>query len=584
MTVVALGVAVWLFTSRKPGDSEGIQAHFTVELPEEAALVTNSVPLWSEGPLAVSPDGRHVVYVASDGQEDRLYTRALADLTPRPLPGTEGARHPFFSPNGQWVGFFADEKLKKTPLSGGTPATLADAPYSMGGSWGASGEIVFAPTYASGLFAVPEAGGTPRRVTRLDLSAGDDAQGWPQILDAHDAVLFTVLAWSREETEIALVDLDTGERRLVLEGALFARYVPAARGASTGHVVFVHDGALMAAPFDPAGTTPAGTPLAVIDGVRGGQFDISGGGTLAYVPGSAPAPDFSLVWADRDGAVQPINDLLRGYEDLHLSPDGSRVAVTIEEAGFASAAHVWLADTERGTLTRLTFDGYSRDPVWAPDGQSVVFGSKRGDTFGLYLQRLDGRSPAELLWSSPIASWPDPQSWTPDGRTVVFSTSGGDTGSDIWTLSLDDGSARPWLATPAAEWAGRLSPDGAWMAYNSDESGRDEVYVQPFPGPGTKRIVSDGGGINPIWSRDGSELFYRHAEEFRVVEVETESGFTVGKHVVMFTGPYRESGRDFDVSRDGRRFVLMRNDDPRTTGRLRVVLDWWAALDERLGR
>jgi len=584
--VAALGtaVALWAVSTRDATDSALLDGHFTIELPDEAALVTYDEPGWNRAPLAVAPDGRQVVYVAPTGRGTQLFSRAMADLTPRLLPGTEGARLPFFSPDGLWVGFFADGKLKKTPLAGGTPVTLADAPDGLGGSWTPGGEILFAPTYSSGLFAVPDAGGDPRRVTSLDSASGDDLHGWPQVLPGGRLVLFTVWAWSRETAEIVTLDLESGERRLVLADASFARYVSGRGRATAGHLVFVREGSLMAAPFDPDGSEPAGTPIAVVEGVTIGQFDISASGVLAYVPGSSAAPDFSLVWVDRTGVSRPINDLPRGYEDLHLSPDGRQVAVTVEERGPESPAHVWLADTERGTLTRLTFEGFSRDPVFAPDGQSVVFGSKRGDgVFGLYLQRLDGRSPAELIWASPTPIWPDPQSWTPDGLTVVFTTKGDETSDDIWTLSLEDGSARPWLETPAAEWAGRLSPDGRWMAYASSESGREEVYVLPFPEPGAKRLISDGGGTNPIWSRDGREIFYRAGDQVLAVEVETDSGFSAGKPVPMFSGRYRLTGRDFDVSPDGTRFVMMQNDDPRTTGRFRVVLDWWRVLDARLG-
>jgi Tol biopolymer transport system component len=243
---------------------------------------------------------------------------------------------------------------------------------------------------------------------------------------------------------------------------------------------------------------------------------------------------------------------------------------------------VWLADAARRTLTRLTFDHFSRDPIWAPDGQSIVFGSKRtADKFGLYVQRLDGRSPAELAWDSPIAIWPDATSWTPDSRTIVFSTNGDTTGDDIWTLSLDTRQASPWLATGASEGEGRLSPDGTWMAYVSDESGREDVYVQPFPGPGAKHLVSQGGGRGAIWSRDGHELFYRHGDEFVVVKVDTAQGFSAGVPAVMFSGRYRSTGRDYDVSPDGKRFVMMQANEPRTTDRMSIVLNWWRLLDAR---
>jgi Tol biopolymer transport system component len=333
----------------------------------------------------------------------------------------------------------------------------------------------------------------------------------------------------------------------------------------------------MAAPFDPAGNQPAGAAIPIVDGVNAAQFDVSASGVLVYAPGSGKAPDYSLVWVDRAGEARPINDFARGYEDLHLSPDGRLVALTIEESGDNSPAHVWLADVERRTLTRLTFEGFSRDPVWAPDGKSLAFGSKRGEsTFGLYLQRIDGRSPAELIWPSPIPIWPDPHSWTPDGRTLVFGTKGKETSDDIWILSLDgDRRARPWLQTPANESAGRLSPDGRWMAYTSDESGRREVYVQPFPGPGAKRLVSDGGGTNPIWSRDGRQLFFREGDDVLAADVETVPALAIGKPARLFSGRYRWTGRDLDVSPDGQHFVMMRANDPRTTTKLNVLLDWW---------
>ena len=339
-----------------------------------------------------------------------------------------------------------------------------------------------------------------RRVTKLDFAAGDDGTRWPQVLPGRHAALFTVLCYSRETLDVFLVDLGTGARRLVQAGADFVRYVPSAPGAAAGHLVFVRAGTLVAAPFDPARAELAGPAVAVVERVQEGAVEHLGERRSRVRPGHRAALDYSLVKVDRTGRATPINDQARGYEDLNVSPDGRRVALTIEEPGQdLSAAHVWLGDLERGTLTRFTFEGYSRDPVWAPDGETIVYGSRRGESgFGLYRQRLDGRTPAELIWASPIPIWPDPQSFFPDGKTVVFTTKGKETSDDIWTLSLDgERTARPWLATPATEWAGRLSPDGRFMAYCSNETGRDEVHVQPFPGPGGKRIVSRGAASTP---------------------------------------------------------------------------------------
>ena len=578
---VAAAAATLLWPAPPAPSADG---HFTIELPDAAPLVTLDIPGVNEGPIAVAPDGRQIVYVAADGGSTRLYVRTLADLTPRALPGTEGARLPFFSPDGRWVGFFAGGKLKKAPMAGGTPTTLADAPSGCGASWNPSGEIAFAPNDSSGIFLVSDQGGTPRALTTLDFAAGDSSHRWPQWLPGGRAMLVTVVAWSRATSDIVMVDTSSGARRTVHEGTDYARYVAAAPASAAGHLVFVRAGALVAAPFDPAGAGPAGAPVVVVEGVRPGQFDVSAGGTLAYTPGSGAAVDYSLVWVDRTGAVRPINNLRRGYEDLHLSPDGQRVALTIEEAGPYSPANLWLADTGRGTLTRVTFEGFSRDPVWTPDGTAVAFGSKRGPSeFGIYRLRVDGQAKAELLWASPTPIWPDPQSWSPDGRTLVFNTKAKETAEDIWTLSLEgDCAAAAWLRTAANEWAGRLSPDGRWMAYNSDESGQPEVYVQPFPGPGGKWLISQGGGgFSAIWSRDGRRLFYRRGDQFLEVDIDTRAGFAPGTPRALFSGRYLATGRDFDVSPDGTRFVMMRNDDPRSTAKLRVVLNWWHALEAR---
>ena len=569
---IAAAALLWMLAVRPQPSASRLDGHFTIQLPVDAALVTSDVPAWSQGPLVIAPDGRQIVYVAPGPRGRRLVARALNDLTPRVLPGTDGARLPFFSPDGQWIGFFADGKLKKVMLAGGTPATLADAPDGAGASWTEDGRILFAPALSSGLYVVSDAGGTARRLTTLDAAAGDDVHAWPQVLPGGRRALLTVIAWSRETSSAAVVDLTTGSRRTLLEDVSFVRYA-AGEGARGGHLFFVRNETLMAAPYDPSTDAPAGTPVPVLERVRPAQFDVSRSGVLAYVPGTGAPTEYSLVWVTRDGEAKPINALRREYEDLNLSPDGTAVMLTIEEPGPDTPAHVWLADTVRGTLTRLTFDGFSRDPVWAPDGKSFVFGSKRGETFGLYVQRLDGGG-AELAWQSPTPIWPDPQSWTPDGGTIVFSTKGAETHDDIWTLTLADRRAQPWLQTPSAEWAGRLSPDGAWMAYVSNESGRDEVYVQPFPGPGMKRLVSEGGGINPIWSRDGRELFYRRGAEIVATSIETTGGVRAGTSRPLFTGRYRLSGRDFDVSPDGTRFVMMRTEDARTSSTINLLLDW----------
>ena len=437
--------------------------------------------------VALSPDGIHLAYVATRGGNHQLYLRAMDVLEARPIPGTEGASIPFFSPDGQWLGFFANGKLKKVSMSGGLPLTLCDAPSPFGATWGPDDTIVFVPNFRGGLWQVSAAGGTPQELTTL--KDGAIAHLWPEFLPGAKAVLFTVATDedNADDWQIAAHFLEEGEPRVLIEDGTFGRYVP------TGHLVYYRSGTMLAVPFDPAQLEVMGTSAPVVEGIRSepvgggtsgvGHFSFSSRGSLVYLPDPAQGqPERTLVWVDRKGAVQPLAAPLQPYDDPSLSPDGQKVAVEVR-------SDVWVYDIARNTFTPLNFEGNNGYPIWRPDGKRLAFLFGKEGIENLFWKPADGSSGEERLTTSEYAQ--NPESWSPDGEVLAFTESHPTTGEDIWVLSLEgERKPQPWLQTRFNESNAQVSPDGRWLAYESNESGRNEVYVQPFPGPGGKRQVS----------------------------------------------------------------------------------------------
>jgi Tol biopolymer transport system component/DNA-binding winged helix-turn-helix (wHTH) protein len=458
--------------------------------------------------ITFSPDGTRIVYPAiGPNGKQQLATRLLDRTSPTLLPGTENAADPFFSPDGQWLGFFADFHLKKISMNGGTPITLCAAANEQGASWGTEGNIIAALTQVSSLARVPSTGGTPQLLTKL---AGVEAtHRWPQILPGGKAVLFTASAATvgLEDAAIKVMQLKTGETRTLLHGGYFGRYLP------VGHLVYIHQGVLFAVPFDPVRLRLRGTPVPVLDDLAsnptrgGGQFDFSSTGIFAYLAGKAIAKSWPIVWLDNSGKIAPLVATLGVYGNPRFSPDGTQLAITDDR-------DIAIYDIRRATLTRLTFTGNATVPVWTPDGKHIAFRSAANDSTSISWIRADGggRMQSLLVSRVPIT----PYSFSPDGSRLAYFDSNPDTGQDLWTLPLDlSDSERPkpkkpelFLQTRFNEFLPAFSPDGHWIAYRSDESGTVEIYVQPFPGPGGKRQISIGGGIYPIWSSNGRELLY----------------------------------------------------------------------------
>jgi eukaryotic-like serine/threonine-protein kinase len=540
--------------------------------------------------VALSPDGTHLAYVARQSGTQQIYLRSMDSPEARPVPGTEEALNPFFSPDGQWLGFFAGNKLKKVSVSGGAALTLGDAPEPRGAAWGSKGIIAFTPTVVSGLQRVSDAGGALQPLTRLE--KGEVSQRWAEFLPGDKAVLFaagvTANIWTN--AQVAAQSLATGERRNLIQGGTQPRYAP------SGHLLYVQGGTLLAALFDPQRLEVTGAAIPVVEGVLqssfngAAQYSISASGSLVYVAGGVQSAQSKLVWVTRNGAEQPLAAPARAYLAPRLSPDGRRVAVAVQE----QETQIWQYDLSRETLTRFTFEGNNNlAPAWTPDGKRIAFISTKEGPQNIFWQLADGSGGLERLTTSQYTHVP--MSWSPDGQLLAFMEVNPTTGYDIWVLRIGHPSAgsgqvrkaEPFLRTPFNETVPRFSPDGRWLAYISNESGRNEVYVQPYPGPGGKWQISTEGGREPLWNPNGRELFYRTGDKVMAVDIATQPGFAAGKPRMLFEGSYLPTpltNPNYDVSPDGQRFLMLKPTEQAETAptQINVVLNWFEELKQKV--
>ena len=557
----------------RPAPTPKLVSRMVIDLPPGDHLAALDYPA-----IGISPDGTELAYVAIHAGTRQIFLRALDSLEAKPLAGTEGANTPFFSPDGQWLGFFAGGRLKKISVSGGGGAqTLGTAGNPLGATWTGKGTIIFAGTTASLLQLIPEAGGPPQAVTRLE--KGEISHGLPEMLPAGKAVLFAAGAGG-VDTRIVAQSLSSGERHDLVPGGTAPRY------AASGHLIYWQGGNLMAAPFDGRQLQITGPPVTVTQGVQragnfgGVQYALSGTGSLAYVPGAAQEAE-RLVWVSRNGTEQSFGPP-HAYMWPQLSPDGRHVGVTIGEL----ERQVMVYDFARETLSRFTFEGStSQLAVWTPDGKRIVLASNReGPTLNLFWQSADRSGALERLTTSEYAL--APKSFSPDGKLLAYVEINPNTGYDIWVLRLSDLKAQPWLQTPFNESVPQFSPDGHWLAYISDESGIYEVYAQPYPGPGGKYQISTEGGTEPVWNPNGKELFYRNSDKMMAVDVATQPGFSVGKPRILFQGQYVPTSATFpyyDVSRDGQRFLMIKeSEDKPALTQIVVVQNWFEELKARV--
>jgi serine/threonine-protein kinase len=530
----------------------------------------------NSGPMVVmSPDGNHLAYVATQGGIQRLYLRKMDGLEAQAIPDTEGGSSPFFSPDSQWLGFLADGKLKKISVNGGAAQTLIGYPFLGGGSWDARGTIALGGSGA-GLVQVPDAGGTLQPLTHLKL--GDSSNRWPDALPDGKALLF--VAGSGAFPIVSVLSKQSGERRDLIQGATYPRY------ASTGHLLYMQEGNLMGAPFDSKRLQLTGAAVPLVEGVmdsriRAAQYSVSTTGTLVYVSGGVLGVQRKLMWVNRSGVEQPIAGPVKAYESPRISPDGQRFAV-------ASDGQLWIYDLSRETMSRFSFEGnINSRPVWTPDGKRIAFYSNKEGRLSIYWQLADGSGGIERLTSSENINVPG--SWSPEGQTLAFHQASPTTGNDIWMLRLSDRKAQPFIQTPFNEGNPRFSPDGRWLAYVSDESGRFEVYVQPYPGPDGKWQVSKDGGTEPVWNPNGKELFYRSGDKMMAVEITTQPSFSLSNPRMLFEGPYEPAAvpvSNYDVSPDGQRFLMFKPSEQELTQaastQINVVLNWFEELKQKV--
>ena len=566
---VIVGIAAWML---KPAPAKPVM-RFTMSLPPGQRLSLIGYPA-----IAISPDGARLVYAAGPSNlTSQLYIRPLDGLEARPIPGTGAGGNPFFSPDSRWIGFATFGQLMKVSLSGGAPVSLGAVNFAgfSGASWGTQGRIAVVPQAGSPILQIPDTGGNPQPLTRL--AKGEASHRWPEFLPDGKGVVFTAAAGTT--TKIAVQSLGSSEHRDLVPGGNFPRY------ALSGHLVYLQGANLVAVPFDRQRLAITGAAVPVIEGVlaAGGvaQYSFSSTGTLIYVPGSSQAVGLKLVWVDRKGMEQPVNAPPHNYVLPKVSPDGKRVAVGIEEAD----GQIWVYDLGRDTLTRLTFEGGANiDPVWTPDGKRIAF---KGAGNRLFWQPADGSAGPEALTSSELAANNVPGSWTPDGQVLTFMEVNLDTGYDLYTLPLKDGKPQPFLRTPSLETAPRFSPDGHFIAYASDESGRFEIYARPYPGPGGKWQISTEGGTEPVWNPKGRELFYRIGNKMMDVDIATQPTFSAGKPKMLFEGPYVLTPRsfpDYDVTPDGQRFLMLKPSEQEqvATTQINIVLNWFDELKQKV--
>jgi eukaryotic-like serine/threonine-protein kinase len=576
---VIVGIAAWsVWHAREPA-ARGL-SRLTITLPDDETLV-NDVQS-----VAISPDGRRVAYVARRGDTRQIYVRPLDQYDARPIVGTEGAQMPFFSPDARWVGFFASGKLQKVSLAGGLPVTLCDAPNGRGADWGSDDSIIFAPDSTTGLFQVSSAGGAPRAVTTLDRTKGEVSHRAPQILPGGKAVLFTVLGGPQSPPNISVQLIVGGKRGTLVDGGEWARYVPG------GHLIYGYGAAAMTRPFDVSQLVSTGPPVSVAEDLGASllnglwQFAVSADGSLAFIPsGRAAASRRALVWVDRQGVAAPLATERHPYETPRLSPDGQRLALRIDEPADTG---VWIYELTHDRLTRLASEGNNQGSigslVWSPDGARIVFSYGRSGPLNMFVRASDGSGPIDRLRASDLTE--SAGSWSPDGRMLSFVHVDPTTQQDIWALSLEaPGTPRPIVRLPGYQFGDRISPDGRWLAYVSDESGQWETYVTSFPNGNGKWQISSGGGTQPVWARNGRELFYRSGDKLMVVRVDTRTGFAPGKPTLVFDGRYLTGAPGFpayDVDLDGQRFVMIRTSgEDEVTKQVNVVLGWADELARR---
>jgi serine/threonine-protein kinase len=586
IAAIAAAVAAWLAFRPAPAVPPHAVTRFPVVLPPNTVLNIGA----NQGSLALalSPDGSRLAYTASAGSSgSQLYVRASDQVEPMVIRGTEGARNPFFSPDGQWIGFnTTDGKLKKVPVGGGAALTICDAVALLGATWLPDDSIVFTPSGGGsngGLWRVSAGGGAPTELAKRDPKT-EASFRWPEVLPGGKAILFTIQRPNTDfnSASIAVMRLDTGERKALVEGGTSPHYLP------SGHLVYARAGAVLALPFDVRALQVKGVPASVMEGIvfsasQGTlELAVSSAGSAVYMPASETQASYALTWVDRKGGVQPINAPRQNYEFPRLSPDGQRLAVSINGSSSSGLPDVWLYDFSRGTLSRLTSEKEEAETsAWTPDGRRVTYSVSRSPERHIMWKSADGSSAEEALASTDRHLHLG--SWSPSGDALVSAaTSNGPDAGSLWILQMTPKpTLRSFLKTQFQVQAPAISPDGRWIAYSANDTNRFEVYIQSFPGLGAKYQVSTVGGAEPRWASKGRELFFRNGDKMMAVTIQnTGDSLHIGTPTVLFEGRFRDTY--YDVSPDGQRFLMLKAAETQSTSAMVMIQDWATELKQRV--
>ena len=569
---------------------------FPIVLPDDQAATRQNVAAF-----AISPDGARIVYAANR----QLYLRSMGDVEARPIPGTNvDAGSPFFSPDGQWVGFFSygDSLLRKIAIVAGSPLTLCKVDSPWGATW--SGDAIFVASGVHGIMRVSANGGEPEVVVKL--APGEAAYG-PQVLEG-GRLLYALATGSGadrwDRAHIIVQSLGSGERHVVVRGGSAARYLPTGPDSSArdgGHLVYAVGNSLLAAPFDITRLELRGSPVPIVEPVTRSvnsalqsgvaQYDVSATGMLAYLPGRSIGSSLpkAVAFAGRDGKIQTLGLPPQPYIHPRLSPDGRQLVIGTDDG---KDANVWVYDLKSGgSLRRLTFGGRNQYPIWTRDGRFITFQSDRDGDDAIFRQPADGSGPAERLTKPDAGVGHRPESWSPDGKTLSMNVVSSSNQS-IWTITTDSGAQPTAFAdTLADEKHSSFSPDGRWVAYMATTEGGSDIYIQPFPPTGAKYQVSTGGRT-PAWSPDGKQLFF-HAialNRFVVVDIRAEQGLTLGTPVPLPIDDaiHPLAQRNYDVTPDGKQLLIVlpvqtvqTNTNRRASAQINVVLNWFEELRAR---
>jgi serine/threonine protein kinase len=554
-----------LWKSKSPNEKAVVRLSLT--MPPTEPLSNDSTP------LALSPDGRRIILVVVHGGATQLAVRDLSSFEIKLISGTEGAAMPFVSPDGEWVGFFADGKLKKISVNGGPAIVLASVQNFIGGTWLSDGMIAYTPDWSGGMSQVAAAGGRPELIMQLEPGKEQEWQWWPEALPNGDILYTKKTGEGSEESSVAVLSMKTRKSTILIDNATDAHYSP------SGHLVYLSHGTILAVPFDDKQQKVTGTPLPVLQGAQtlaGGQFaflSLARDGTLAYIPGGTIGIHNHLVSVDRSGKETVLPAQPQAYEDMTLSPDGKLLAMTIVAEQQWS---VWIYDLQQKTLNRFTFDGDNRDPLWSADGKRVIYSSTRNGRKSLFWKQVNGPSGEEELGAFPGQVYPS--SVSKDGQYLAYDISGTKESTGAYLLPLRGERKPKLLLNDSAVGSEEISPDGKWIAYDSVESGRTEIYVRGFPSGSGKRQVSQESGAHPMWSANGRELFFRTTASKPImmsVTVSSGSEFNASAPRALFGFSCNMAGHDYAPTPDGQHFICIKPpESERTAPQVNVVLNW----------